>query len=45
MIRQAIYGDLAQIAKVHSECFPNSFSTLLCNTGGGYFFKNFIKSI
>ena len=29
MIRQATLSDLNSIAQVHSECFPNSFSTAL----------------
>lgn len=41
MIRQATQNDLTAIAQVHTKCFPDSFSTRIGCSGGGYLLTRF----
>jgi len=45
VVRQATKNDLKQIADVHIQCFPDSFSTQLGKSGGGIYSNAFITSI
>lgn len=49
MIRQATIQDLPAIAKVHSICFPDSYSSQLCKLkniiGGGKFISLFLPRV
>lgn len=42
-IRQATLDDLEQIAKVHFQCFPDSFSTYLGKGRHGYLLQKFYQ--
>ncbi len=47
MIRQATANDLDEIAKVHTKCFPYSFSTALCGRRGllQAFYNEYLKDV
>lgn len=47
MIRQATANDLDEIAKVHTKCFPYSFSTALCGGRGllQAFYNEYLKDV